>query len=262
MRATPLRLLLAVVVLTTGVLWSTVPGEAHKAITSKFHFNDEVFPVFREHCGRCHVEGGVAPMSLMTYDDAFPWAESLRIELLADTIPVWHPLALSARDLDVVLVWATGGAPRGDAEKAPPPVVLENTWASGAPDVQATMPEPFTLGAAESQATHQVELTVAGATGKTIGALDLLPGNPAIVRGATILLKTSPGAEPRELGEWWPGRSAAVVLPAPVQVPAGASLIARIRYKRTWKYEGQDMDDASTVGLYYAKPTSRAAARR
>jgi hypothetical protein len=124
------------------------------------------------------------------------------------------------------------------------------------------MPQAFTLEASATQATHEVELTVAGTAGKTIGALDLLPGNPAVVRGATILLKTSQGAEPRELGEWWPGRPAAIALQTPVLVPAGASLVARIHYKRTWKYEGQDMDDASTVGLYYAKPTSRAAGRR
>ncbi len=53
-------------------------GEAHKAITSKYTYNDDVFPIVRAKCGNCHVDGGVAPMSLMTYEEAFPWAESIR----------------------------------------------------------------------------------------------------------------------------------------------------------------------------------------
>ena len=53
-------------------------GEAHKPITSKYTYNDDVFPIVRDRCGRCHIAGGVAPMSLMTYKDAFPWAESIR----------------------------------------------------------------------------------------------------------------------------------------------------------------------------------------
>ena len=55
--------------------------EAHKPITSKYTYNDDVFPIFRDKCSRCHVDGVVAPMSLMTYEEAFPWAESIRAEL-------------------------------------------------------------------------------------------------------------------------------------------------------------------------------------
>ena len=53
-------------------------GETHKPITSKYTYNDDVFPVLRDRCGRCHVADGVAPMSLMTYTDAFPWGGSVR----------------------------------------------------------------------------------------------------------------------------------------------------------------------------------------
>ena len=62
-------------------------GEAHKPITSKYTYNDDVFPILKERCSRCHVPGGVAPMSLMTYEEAFPWAESIRAELVAAHMP-------------------------------------------------------------------------------------------------------------------------------------------------------------------------------
>src|SRR5215471_7085301 len=73
-------------VVVVGVVAAAAVG-AHKPITSKYTYNDEVFPIFRDKCSRCHVEGGVAPMSLMTYEEAFPWAESIRAELVAAHMP-------------------------------------------------------------------------------------------------------------------------------------------------------------------------------
>ena len=259
MRATmrmPSRAVVAAVGLWAAAVGQTIPGEAHKSITSKFLYNEDVFPVFKAHCGRCHVEGGVAPMSLMTYDEASPWAESLRIELLADTIPAWHPLKLTARELDLVLVWATGGAPRGKPENAPPPVTLSTEWPAGQPDLELPMPAPFTLEAAAAEATHDIELSLAKVAGRTVRAVDLKPGTPAIVRSATLLLKSGSGA-PRELGTWVPGQDHPVQLATPLRVPAGASLVARLLYKRTWKYEGQALTDASTLGVYFAESTTR-----
>ena len=75
---------------TVGRAAPDQPGEAHKAITSKYTYNDDVFPILRDRCARCHVAGGVAPMSLMTYDEAFPWAESIRAELVAAHMPPWN----------------------------------------------------------------------------------------------------------------------------------------------------------------------------
>jgi len=85
-----IRTALASGVLAAAALISTAPGEAHKAITSKYTYHDDVFPIMRERCSRCHVAGGIAPMSLMTYDEAFPWAESIRAELVAAHMPPWN----------------------------------------------------------------------------------------------------------------------------------------------------------------------------
>ena len=72
-----------------AVTITVVPGGAHKPITSPFTYNDDVFPILRDRCGRCHVRDGVAPMSLMTYEDTVPWGESIRVELLAGHMPPW-----------------------------------------------------------------------------------------------------------------------------------------------------------------------------
>src|SRR5262249_9782594 len=63
--------------------------EAHKPITSKYDYNRDVFPLLRDHCGQCHVEGGPGPMSLMNYQQAVPWAESIRNEVESGRMPPW-----------------------------------------------------------------------------------------------------------------------------------------------------------------------------
>jgi len=247
-------------VLVAALYWTATPSQAHKAITSKFRFNEDVFPVVRDRCGKCHVDGGVAPMSLMTYDDAAPWAESIRIELLNEETPEWHPLQLNARELDLLLVWATGGAPRGAADNAPPAVSLVNTWAAGPPDITLPLRQPFVLAGPLNEATHEVTLPVSGAAGKALTAVDLLPGLPAIVRSATLSLTTAAGT--RELGQWQPGQSTAVALAAPVALVDGAAIVARIVYKRTWKYEAQELKDLSTIGLYFGPGAKKPATAR
>lgn len=240
---------------------STQVGRTHTPIRSKYMYNEDVFPILQSRCASCHVPDGVAPMSLMTYRDAVPWAESLRIELISGHMPPWYaeqgfgafkdPHVLSGRELDVLLVWASGGTPRGDAAKAPPAVTLKNEWALGAPDLALQMPAPFTLPAESLEATQEIVLATGIKTDRWVRAVDLLPGTPAIVREAVVSI-AAPERAANVLAVWQPGTA-----PTPTAdgtaflVPAGAELKLKIRYRKTWKYEGTEMTDQSTVGLYF-----------
>jgi len=68
--------------------------DAHKPITSKYTYNDDVYPILRDKCGRCHAEGGPAPMSLLRYSidagGAAAWAESIRENLVSEAMPPWY----------------------------------------------------------------------------------------------------------------------------------------------------------------------------
>jgi hypothetical protein len=256
----PPAILLAIVVI------SAERGEAHKPITSPYTYNDEVFPILRDRCGRCHVTGGVAPMSLMTYKDAFPWGESIRTELVAGHMPPWNvddaagrfrnAQALSARELNVLLTWVTGGNPMGSAERTPPPVEPQRGWRLGPPDLVVQMPSEFTIAADANEATQEFALPISTAEARLVRAVDLLPGNPAIVRSATVRVKESPAAATAEgvLAMWVPGDA-----PVPLadgtafRLPPGADLVLRVHYKKTWQYERSAMTDRTSVGLYFAK---------
>ena len=83
----------------------------------------------------------------------------------------------------------------------------------------------------------------------TVGRLDLLPGNPAIIRSAVLSLR-SPDGTTRVLGTWVPRQvPAAIALKPPVRIDPGSQIVARMHYKKTWKHEGQLMSDLSLVGL-------------
>ena len=249
--------------LLLAVLALAVTGEAHKAITSKFTYNADVYPIFLSRCGHCHVMGGVGPMSLLRYEDAFPWAEAFRTELLEagetganepnrgeDFITTAHR-ELSARELDVILDWATGGTPEGDAAKAPPPVVVTNVWSHGEPHLALQVATPYEMPADAMESTQEFVLPVALTRPREVSAIDVLPGTPAIVRDVALQIRS--GTNPvRTLGTWTPRQNPApVVLRPAVSLAPGSQLVARIHYKKTWKYEGQPLTDRSTIGLYF-----------
>src|SRR5947208_16952206 len=52
-------------------------------------FNKDVAPVVYNRCAECHRAGQVAPMSLLTYKEARPWAKSIREAVLKHTMPPW-----------------------------------------------------------------------------------------------------------------------------------------------------------------------------
>ena len=248
-------------------------GEAHKAITSKYTYNDDVFPILRDRCSSCHVPGGVAPMSLMTYDDAFPWAESIRAELVAAHMPPWnaedgygefkHAHTLSPKELDVILTWATGGNPRGALDQKLPAVDLKNDWTLGTPDLALQMPAAFTISPDKMEDWQEFTLPTGTTDARWIRAVDLRPGTPSFVRSATIFVKsagpstgTAPAPE-RVLALWLPGQDAGQSDGVAFRLPAGAQLGLRIHYKKTWQFEGKPLTDRSTVGVYFAAATSQ-----
>src|SRR5215207_4555672 len=132
------------------IVFASTPGEAHKPITSPYTFNDDVFPIVKEKCGSCHVSGGIAPMSLLTHAEAVPWGESLRAELMAGHMPPWpidspptryrNVQPLTARELNVLMTWASGGTPTGSADKSPPGATRDARWPLGTPDLVLPLP--------------------------------------------------------------------------------------------------------------------------
>lgn len=239
---------------------------AHKAITSKYTYNAEIYPILRDRCGQCHIEGGVAPMSLLTYRDAVPWAEAMREELLNERMPPWHALegstqlkgshVLTPRELDTVIEWATGGSPEGDRTKSPPDSKVAIVWKSGEPDVVIAKTLDHKLS--EEQQTDTAEFTIDTGVSQQrwLRLVDLLPSNPSLVRSATLSLVS--GTSKIFLSEWIPGEvQAGAPAGTGFKLPANAQLHVTVRYKKPWQDERNAVSDSSRVGLYFAGTPAR-----
>jgi hypothetical protein len=265
------QLIIPIAIAVVGFALAGRPGEAHKPVTSPYTYNEDVFPIVRDRCGRCHVAGGVAPMSLLTYKEAVPWGESIRTELIAGHMPPWNiddargrfknSQTLTARELNILLTWASGGNPVGDAGHTPPTITSQPDWRLGTPDLVLPLSSEVALAADTAERTQEFTLATGTREARWVRAVDLLPGTPAIVRSATIVVKSE--AAPEADREWSaPERVLAVWVPgedpvpaddgAAFRLPAGAELVVRVHYKKTWEYERVAMTDRSKVGVYFA----------
>ncbi len=52
-------------------------------------FNKDVLPILQKNCQGCHRPGEVAPMSLLTYKDARPWAKAMKVAVVTEKMPPW-----------------------------------------------------------------------------------------------------------------------------------------------------------------------------
>jgi hypothetical protein len=253
-------------VLAIGLIVTVQPGIAHKPITSPFTYNDDVFPILRDRCGSCHVNGGVAPMSLLTHAEAVPWGESIRTEVLAGHMPPGtvdeaparfrNAPALTPREMNVLLTWVTGGTPIGSPDKDPQPTTREATWPLGPPDLALPLPTEAALNADERERTIEFVVPTGTTERRWVRTADLQPGTAAMVRAATIAVRSAGAAETAErmLALWLPGEPPIALDDGlGFELPASAELVVRVLYRKTWEYERKELKDRSTVGLYFAQ---------
>ena len=111
-----------------GLIGATA-ARAHEPITTKLTWTQEISRIIYKRCASCHHEGGTA-FSLMTYDEARPWAKAIREEVLERRMPPWGAVegvgafrddpSPTALEIEMLVSWVEGGAPEGDAVYLPP----------------------------------------------------------------------------------------------------------------------------------------------
>ena len=132
-------------------------------------FARDVAPIFQRSCQNCHRPGSVAPMSLMTYEDARPWARSIKTRVSKREMPPWgidknvgiqefkEDISLSDDELAKVVKWVDDGAPMGNAADMPAPLTFTDNrpWhiGNGKPDLIVSMPKPFKVPAVGADVT-------------------------------------------------------------------------------------------------------------
>src|SRR5215510_10937797 len=117
---------LGAVLLVAGIAQAAEP-------TKTPTFTKDVAPIFQNKCESCHRADGMAPMSLVTYEDVRPWAKSIAARVGGRQMPPWHidktvgiqkfknDRSLSDQQIDTIERWIAAGAPKGDAKDMPSP---------------------------------------------------------------------------------------------------------------------------------------------
>lgn len=105
-------------------------------------FSKDIAPIIQAKCQECHQPDSIAPMSLVTYQDARPWARSIKERVSTRQMPPWHidqsvgvtkfqnDMSLTDEQIDTIVRWVDSGAPQGDPKDLPPPkpLVTSNEW--------------------------------------------------------------------------------------------------------------------------------------
>jgi hypothetical protein len=192
----------------TVALIASIVVSAPAQSTDPPAFSKDVALILYKNCVSCHRPGEMAPMSLMTYEQARPYARSIRSRVELGTMPPWHAEApagaftnerrLEPKEKEILLRWADGGAPEGNPKDLPPIPVFPSGWTIGTPDAVVTMPQPFDVPASGTIDYKYFTAPTNFTEDKWIQALEIRPGTRSVVHHV-LVFASEPGGSARQL---------------------------------------------------------------
>jgi mono/diheme cytochrome c family protein len=153
-----------VVVAAWTVAVTAAPAIAQAPPATDVTFSKDIVPILQRSCQTCHRPDGVAPMSLVTYEEVRPWARAIKqrtgLGPRAGVMPPWYveknigiqhykdDPSLSDAEIAKIARWADGGAPRGNPADAPPALTFSDggDWRIGKPDLVVSTDELLVKG--------------------------------------------------------------------------------------------------------------------
>jgi tetratricopeptide (TPR) repeat protein len=183
-------------------------------------FSRDIAPIIFANCSACHRPGESAPFPLLTYDDVKRRARQIGVVTQSRYMPPWLPdpsvttfvdeRRLSDRAVDLIERWVEQGAPEGDRSDLPPTPTWTDGWQLGEPDLVVEAPEPYTVPADGIDVFRNLVIPIPVDTTKYVRAVELRPGNPAVVHHAIMQIDrtwSSRRADARDEGPGFGGMS-------------------------------------------------------
>ncbi len=228
-------------------------------------YHKDIAPIFNANCVVCHRPGEAVPMVLTSYEQARPWAKSIRNMVETRAMPPWHadPLVgkfandrrLSDRDVTTILRWVDQGTPRGNPEEGPEPLTFTAGWKIGEPDVVFTAPTQSLPAELEDEYRY-VFVPTGFSKDRWIQAAEIRPGNVDVVHHVIVFTADpSKGRNGLEgsLGGFAPGSPPLIMEHGRgMKISAGEILVLQIHYH---KEPGAVETDQTTIGLKFAEET-------
>jgi hypothetical protein len=232
-------------------------------------------------------------MSLLTYENARPWAKAIREQVASGNMPPWHATQphstfsndrrLSDKEKDILIQWAEGGAPKGDPKDLPPAPKFADGWEIGTPDAVISMPKEFEVPESGTIAYQFFQVPTNFTEDKWVQAIEVRPGARSVVHHVLVFCREpgprrSPGfvqVVPKFSGfgrsneggslreDVQPGSLIATTAPgtnsmtfkpgSAMRIKAGATLAFQVHYTTN----GTATRDRTSVGMIFAKQPPR-----
>ena len=269
--------------LALGISACAAGQAAAQSATPAPTFTKDVAAIFQAKCEACHRPDSIAPMSLRTYEEARPWARSIKTRVAARQMPPWHidktigiqefsnDRSLTDQELDTVVRWVDAGAPKGDIKDMPKPVEwpTEQGWNYAAhfgqsePDL-VVRSAPWTQKAGQNDAWWKPVVATGLTEARWVRAIEM---RPSTVKGRKIThhaiarlqqtetddlaanpLDANGNPLPGTFMEWAVGKQGEMMRPGSgkLMLP-GSKVVWDIHYSNG----GEDITDQVELGIYF-----------
>ena len=231
------------------------------AVCAPVTFHKDVEPIFQNRCQGCHRPGEAAPMALVTYPQARPWAKSIKAALLNGKMPPWqadphygkfsNDLSLAPGEREIVVAWVDAGAPEGNLADAPKPRTFPEGWRIPKPDVIFEMPEEFNVPTAGAVNYQYFPVPTNFTEDKWVEMVEVRPGDRSAVHHAIVVIDSGDEYAGQEyLAGYAPGMTPQFWKPGQARlIKAGSRLVFQMHYSTT----GKPARDRTRIGLVFAK---------
>jgi peroxiredoxin len=233
----------------------------------------QVSRIVQNRCQECHRPGEIGPFSLLTYENAKAWADTIQEVILEQRMPPWHAdprfgkfrndRRLSREEADTILEWVRQGCLKGDDKDLPPPKKFTEGWKIGKPDAVFQMPEEFKVPAKGVLPYKKFTVDPGFKEDVWVQSAEARPGNRAVVHHILVYIQ-APGkpiyaldGTASTLVGWAPGDMPALFAPGTAKrIPAGSKLVFEVHYTPN----GTEQSDRCSVGVIFAaKPPENVA---
>ena len=160
---------------------------------------ENIAPILYNNCTQCHIDGGIAPFSLVGYNKAKAYASSIAAAAQNRTMPPWpadpkyrryaHERILSTEEIEQISHWAKNNTPEGDISKAPKEPKPNTGTTITQPTLRLKMPN-YTVNT-NSDEYRCFVLPTGFTTDQFLTAIEVVPGNPKVVHHVLVFHDTS-----------------------------------------------------------------------
>lgn len=155
-----------------------------------------------EKCTGCHIEGGIAPFSLTSYESAKPMASAMAAATEARRMPPWlpsscgdcqtwsHTRALTDEQIAIIGAWAEAGAPEGE------PATFEPASPAGLASEDALLDPMLAYTPSESESDTYRCFVLDGPSDQDtfVTGYQVHPGEPSVVHHVVVYAPESDAA--------------------------------------------------------------------